>query len=158
MKKVVVAMSAFLLAALCACATSNRGECASCYEYTQLNGWCPYCLSSICSSCLEDIEYEIDCDREHNYENGYENGYEDGHEDGYEEAREEWYLEGYSDGYGELEEELNFWQNSAVIVTTTGEKYHAYGCYHIEDRRYWIYNIELAQYKGYTACLDCIDW
>ena len=52
--------------------------------------------------------------------------------------------------------EFNFWRNSAVIVTTTGEKYHTYGCPHIVDRKYWIYNKELAIHKGYEPCLDCI--
>ena len=52
-------------------------------------------------------------------------------------------------------EELEFWQESAVIVTTDGKKYHHYGCGHIEGRDYYIYNIEKAEAMGYTPCLDC---
>lgn len=51
--------------------------------------------------------------------------------------------------------ELNFWQQSAVICTTVGSKYHHYGCGHLENRSYYIYNIENAKYYGYTPCLDC---
>jgi len=59
--------------------------------------------------------------------------------------------------YDELLEECDFWRDAAVIVTTTGSKYHTYDCYHTDGRRYYIYNIELAKAKGYTACLDCIE-
>lgn len=54
-----------------------------------------------------------------------------------------------------MSEELSFWQESAVIVTTEGKKYHHYGCGHIEGRDYYIYNIENAEAMGYTPCLDC---
>lgn len=87
----------------------------------------------------------------------YQDGYSDGCYDGYEDGKESGYETGYEDAYLS-DPEIVFWRNSAVIVTTTGEKYHTYGCGHIDGRRYWIYNIELAKAKGYTACLDCIDW
>ena len=57
-----------------------------------------------------------------------------------------------------MSEELEFWRDSAVIVTLAGEKYHTYDCYHIDGRRYFIYNIELAKTKGYQPCLDCIGY
>lgn len=84
------------------------------------------------------------------YEIGYYNGYNDGESDGYN--------DGYKDGtasYRNLKDKYDFYYNNAVIVTTTGKKYHRYGCYHIRNCSYYIYNIELAEYKGYTPCLDC---
>ena len=36
-----------------------------------------------------------------------------------------------------------------------GYRYHHYGCHHIAGREYWIYNTELAEYKGYSPCIDC---
>lgn len=105
---------------------------------------------------------------------GYSNGYDVGHDDGYEEGYEagyddcdyekaQGYESGYDDGrsdgrsemYDEIGDEYEFFHDYAVIVTTTGSKYHHYGCYHIEGRRYYIYNIENAEAKGYTPCLDC---
>ena len=82
---------------------------------------------------------------------GYEDGYAAGHDDG--EAA------GYADGYaqGKLVYywEVSFFRRGACIVTEAGEKYHHYDCYHVRNRTYWIYNVELAEAKGYTPCLDC---
>ncbi len=55
----------------------------------------------------------------------------------------------------ELEKEYNFYHDNAVIVTENGSRYHRYGCSHTFGRTYWIYNIENAQYQGYTPCKDC---
>ena len=52
-------------------------------------------------------------------------------------------------------EELDFWQQYAVIVTREGKKYHHYGCGHIEGRDFYILNIDEAEAEGYTPCLDC---
>lgn len=54
-----------------------------------------------------------------------------------------------------LIDECAFWHTYAVIVTSTGSKYHTYGCSHLGDNPFWIYNIDLAKSKGYVACLDC---
>ena len=51
--------------------------------------------------------------------------------------------------------ELSFMRNNAAIVLTSGGKYHHYGCQHIRDKSYYIYNTELAEYKGYSPCSDC---
>ena len=111
------------------------------------------------------------------YEDGYAEGcsdgqiqgYEDGREDGKELGREEGYEAGYSDGsavgyedgyaHGRFVyyDEASFFRRSACIVTVSGSKYHHYGCHHIGDSSYWIYNVELAEAKGYTPCLDCWD-
>ena len=54
------------------------------------------------------------------------------------------------------DKELNFWNEYAVIVTEAGEKYHHYGCYHLNDcSSIWIYNIAAAESLGYEPCLDC---
>lgn len=84
------------------------------------------------------------------YETGYSNGYNSGENNGYN--------EGYKDGtkdYQNLKEKYDFYYNNAVIVTTTGNKYHRCDCYHVRNCSYYIYNIELAKGKGYTPCLDC---
>lgn len=54
-----------------------------------------------------------------------------------------------------MQSELNFWENSAVIVTQYGEKYHTYGCQYVEGKAYWIYNVEAAIDYGYTPCSAC---
>ncbi len=51
---------------------------------------------------------------------------------------------------------LSFWDNHAVIVTEHGTKYHKFYCYHLGNMDYfYIYNTELAESLGYTACKDC---
>jgi hypothetical protein len=166
MKNIVIAIVAFLLLMLYSHYDSQHGRCASCGEHMRLSESFPYCFADLCDSCDSDVDHEIERADEITYENAYKDGYDEGYEYGYydgdengrEEGYDEGYTDGYNDGYGEIEDELNFWRDSAVIVTTTGEKYHTYDCYHIDGRRYYIYNIELAKYKGYTACLDCIGW
>ena len=90
---------------------------------------------------------------------GYKEGYGVGYEAGISASSDAVYKEGYNDGYLDGKWlyywEVWFFRNSACIVTTGGEKYHHYGCYHIGDSSYWIYNVELAEAKGYTPCLDC---
>lgn len=54
-----------------------------------------------------------------------------------------------------IEDEYAFYHDHAVVVTTTGEKYHRYDCYHIADRSFFIYNTEYAEWRGYEPCLDC---
>lgn len=53
------------------------------------------------------------------------------------------------------QDELNFWRNFAVIVTEYGEKYHTYGCQYIENKNFWIYNIDAAIGMGYEPCSVC---
>jgi hypothetical protein len=53
-------------------------------------------------------------------------------------------------------EALSFWNSNAVICTTTGTKYHHYGCEHLVGvTKYYIFNKEYAISRGYTPCLDC---
>ena len=54
-----------------------------------------------------------------------------------------------------MKEELDFWQNHAVIVTEYGEKYHTFGCQYIKGSSFWIYNSEAAKSKGYEPCSVC---
>ena len=66
---------------------------------------------------------------------------------------------GYDDGYIDGEQadldELTFYRDNAVLITLGGEKYHRWGCFHVSGRSYLIYNVELAEFRGYTPCLDC---
>jgi len=99
------------------------------------------------------------------HHNGTSDGYFDGYDIGYSEGHDEGYDQGHTDGMKDGEDYLwdiigdkySFYYDNAVLVTTTGSKYHHYDCYHIDGRRYYIYNIELAEGKGYEPCLDCFD-
>lgn len=56
-----------------------------------------------------------------------------------------------------ISDEYEFYHKYAVITTTTGYRYHKYGCYHLNnDNGFYIFNIENATYQGYTPCLDCL--
>ena len=52
-------------------------------------------------------------------------------------------------------DEWAFWRANSVIVTESGRRYHTYGCYHIGDNGFYIFNLATAQARGYTPCLDC---
>ena len=53
------------------------------------------------------------------------------------------------------QQELRFWENNAVIVTQSGEKYHTYWCQYIEGKDFTIYNVESAVRRGYEPCSVC---
>ena len=117
----------------------------------KLNRILPFvaCAVILCIAILLLLNYhnnEIDASYEIGYHNGYNKGESDGYNDGYKDGTK--YIQN-------LRNEYDFFHNNAVIVTTTGNKYHRYGCQHIKNRPYYIYNIELAKAKGYTPCLDC---
>ena len=82
-------------------------------------------------------------------------GQNDGYGDGYSAGLDAGYDDGYSDGERADLEEITFYRNNAVLVTLGGEKYHRWGCPHVSGRSYLIYNVGLAELKGYTPCLDC---
>lgn len=84
---------------------------------------------------------------------GYFSGYDEGHSKGYDEG----HSKGYKEGYRSISDEYNFFHKYAVIVTTTGSKYHRYDCHYVENSDIYIYNIENAKYKGYTPCSDCFQ-
>lgn len=66
--------------------------------------------------------------------------------------------ERYDKNYALLQEaleELDFWEEFAVIVTSEGEKYHRYSCQYVEGKSFWIYNVEAAISRGYDPCLVC---
>ena len=99
-----------------------------------------------CSACgISQADYDAAVS------DAWQEGCDVGKDVGYDEG----YDEGYDDGLLEHRPERVFFRNYACIVTTSGSKYHHYGCYHIEGRSFYIYNIELAKSKGYTPCLDC---
>lgn len=57
--------------------------------------------------------------------------------------------------YNSIYDEYRFYHKHAVITTSEGYRYHRYGCYHLYDRSFSIFNIENAKYQGYAPCLDC---
>lgn len=54
-----------------------------------------------------------------------------------------------------IQGKLNYYEKNAVFVTESGTKYHKADCYHIYGKSHWIYNVEAAKWRGYTACADC---
>ena len=82
-------------------------------------------------------------------------GQEEGYDDGYAAGVSAGYDDGYIDGEQADLDELTFYRDNAVLITLGGEKYHRWGCFHVSGRSYLIYNVELAEFRGYTPCLDC---
>lgn len=54
-----------------------------------------------------------------------------------------------------LNSELGFYENNAVLVSEHGEKYHKYTCQYMKGKAYWIFNVEAAESKGYEPCSVC---
>jgi len=129
----------------------------------------------VCASVLLALRYgsasseveQLQAQLEEQYHDRYEEGYADAESTAYESGYDAGCKDGYSTGYADGDadgrsailsayyKELRFFRNGACIVTEEGYRYHHYGCYHIAGREYWIYNTELAEYKGYSPCLDC---
>lgn len=94
------------------------------------------------------------------YNDAIDNAYGEGRKAGYDSGHSIGYSVGYKKGYAyytDIKDEYRFYHNGAVITTTTGKRYHRYGCYHIKNRSIYIFNIENAKAQGYTKCLDCFD-
>lgn len=52
--------------------------------------------------------------------------------------------------------ELYFYKCNAAIVPDDGTRlYHTYSCELLDLSSYWIYNVENAEYLGYSACPKC---
>lgn len=63
------------------------------------------------------------------------------------------------DNYEETEDECNFYREFAVIVPDDGSGlYHRYGCIEcdVDNYRFNIFNIDLAEGEGYDPCPECI--
>ena len=103
------------------------------------------------SAALADCDSTYESGKAAGYENGFDAGYSTGEAAGYNSG----YATGFADGKALYSAEVRFFRQHTCIVTTTGEKYHHYGCYHIDGQPYYIYNIELAEAGGYLPCLDC---
>lgn len=54
-----------------------------------------------------------------------------------------------------LTAESNFWRAKVVLITPSGEKYHTYGCPHLEGRTPQPYLFQDALAKGYSPCVNC---
>lgn len=108
---------------------------------------------------VDDLNSRLESASQDSYEEGYSSGKSTGYESGYDAGTRDAYATGYdeglADGISKHLDEVRFFRNHACIVTTTGSKYHHYGCPHIDYQEYYIYNIENAEYQGYTPCLDC---
>lgn len=48
-----------------------------------------------------------------------------------------------------------FWESQAVIAPTDGKKYHSYGCQHMGDGPFHIYDPKTAKSSGYSPCPHC---
>ena len=119
-----------------------------------------------CGSASSEVE-QLQAQLEEQYHDRYEEGYADAESTAYESGYDVGCKDGYSTGYADGDaagrsailstyyNELRFFRNGACIVTEEGYRYHHYGCHHIAGREYWIYNTELAEYKGYSPCIDC---
>lgn len=59
---------------------------------------CPCCNAVICSSCLPDIESELDDVEKSGYDDGFEEGASAGYEDGYVDGYEDGVADGYAEG------------------------------------------------------------
>lgn len=57
--------------------------------------------------------------------------------------------------YNNIYEEYEFYKYCAVCVNENDPYYHHFTCKHFDTSRFWIYNIEAAQGKGYDPCPDC---
>lgn len=123
-------------------------------------------LALRCGSASAEVD-GLQAQLEEQYRDRYEEGYADAESTAYESGYDAGCKDGYSTGYADGDaagrsailsayyDELCFFRNGACIVTEEGYRYHHYGCHHIAGREYWIYNTELAEYKGYSPCIDC---
>lgn len=123
-------------------------------------------LALRCGSASAEVD-GLQAQLEEQYRDRYEEGYADAESTAYESGYDAGCKDGYSTGYADGDaagrsailsayyDELRFFRNGACIVTEEGYRYHHYGCHHIAGREYWIYNTELAEYKGYSPCIDC---
>lgn len=65
------------------------------------------------------------------------------------------YIERLKSDLNEAENDLNYLSMSAVFVPTVGMKYHHYDCKYLDGMSFHIYNVELAESKGYEPCSEC---
>lgn len=58
----------------------------------------------------------------------------------------------------ELQEKADFLDTYVVLVEDDGTNlYHQYGCSRFKMDEFWAFNVDYAQYMGYTACPYCIE-
>ena len=65
-------------------------------------------------------------------------------------------LDYYEDDYSDIENKLAFYDSVVVFVENDGtDYYHKYECNRFIGNDFWAYNVEYAEYLGYTACPKC---
>ena len=70
------------------------------------------------------------------------------------ESNYNYYYTFYADNW----EKLSFFDKAVVFVEDDGTYlYHNYDCYKFVGNYYWAYNIEYAEYRGYSPCPLCCD-
>lgn len=104
---------------------------------------------------LQNEVIELQAAQEASYNEGYASGSDEGWHSGYDDGYEQGYVTGFTEGRSEWYDELSFFRNGACIVTQSGKRYHRYNCPHTKGHYYLIYNVERAEFSGYTPCLDC---
>lgn len=128
-------------------------------------------LVLVCVSVLFAVRYgkkaeevvKLQAELAEQYRDRYEEGYADAediaYDAGYDKGQSDGYSNGYDSAYAQAAlfygPEFTFFRGGACLVTQEGYRYHHYGCSHLSGHDYWIYNTELAEYKGYSPCLDC---
>ena len=55
----------------------------------------------------------------------------------------------------DIKKKIEFYEDYAVVVASDDSVYHTYGCSHLPDGSFRIYNITAAKSNGYTACSYC---
>lgn len=89
------------------------------------------------------------------YASGYSMGYADGYDAGYPVGLEDGFRSGtYYAGYSDLYLDANNAANEIVYVTSTGSKYHKFGCSFLRYGYSLMYRVD-AILQGYTDCSLC---
>ena len=58
--------------------------------------------------------------------------------------------------YDEIQSEYEFYHQYAVIAEVDSNTYHCYGCEKLENKSFYIFNIENAYAQGYYPCPVCM--
>lgn len=112
-------------------------------------------LTTGCSSAESRADKRNDeyLEREEAFEEGYDAGYKDGLHDGKSEMNSAMEELGFE--INSMEEEWSFYRTNAVCIDIGESVYHGYYCWDFDAENYYIFNVEYAEYQGYTPCPNC---